>query len=127
MLAAGCVLCGGLAWIYYRQVRRPAVVFAALVVLLALGLLFPEPAIVLGQAAALGLGLVLVVAVLRRWLGAPRNETMVVRGGGGSSVGHPSTEFLYQAPATGTGSTQSAAKAPAAAGGASGSSRMTAK
>lgn len=106
LLAAGGILCLGLVWIYIRQVRRPVVVFAAAIVLVALCLLFPEPAIVLCQAATLGLVLIVLVALMRRWFGiAP---PVMVRGAATSTQGHSSTEFLYQTAAPSSGSTGTA-------------------
>jgi hypothetical protein len=106
LLAAGGILCLGLLWIYIRQVRRPAVVFAAAVVLVAVCLLFPEPAIVLCQAASLGLVLIVMVALMRRWFGVA--PPVMVRGAASSTQGHSSTEFLYQTAPASSGSTGAA-------------------
>ncbi|MCE9556573.1 MAG: hypothetical protein K8T91_24755 [Planctomycetes bacterium] len=112
LLAAGGVLGLGLLWIYFRQLRRPSVVFSAVIVLVGLCLLYPEPAIVLCQAATLGLGLVVLVALLQRWFGiAP---PAVVRSAPVSNSGNSSTEFLYQPSAASTGSTGNARSLPAA-------------
>ena len=120
LMAAGGVLCLGLLWIYIPQLRRSSVVFAAVIALVALCLLYPEPAIVLCQAATLGLGLIVLVALLRRWFGT--KPSTIVRGGVVSNSGHSSTEFLYQPNAASTGSTGSARDLPAATS-ASGSTR----
>lgn len=65
-LASGGALLAGLAVVYVPALRRPTLLVAVLVVFVALGVAFPEPALMLLQAASLGGVLVLVAAVLRR-------------------------------------------------------------
>jgi hypothetical protein len=66
LLASGAALVVGLLLIYVPASRHPGTLFGAAVVLLCVGLLYPEPTLLLSQAAILGLGLVLLAGFLQR-------------------------------------------------------------
>ena len=70
--ASGAALVVGLLWIYIPAVRHPAALFAAAVGLAAATAVYPEPTLLLLQAASLGVVLVLVAAALQRRVTRPR-------------------------------------------------------
>ena len=72
LVASGAALVAGLLLIYIPLIRHPATLLAAALALLAVGVLYPEPAWLVAQAAGLGLALVLVAALLARGLPRPR-------------------------------------------------------
>jgi len=76
LIASGLALVVGLLLIYVPAVRHPATVFAAAVILLAVGLLYPAPTVLLAQAAVIGLVLTLVAGLLHR--GLPRRRVLPV-------------------------------------------------
>ncbi len=80
--ASGLLLLAGLLFLYVPLVRKPGVLFVATVALVALAALQPEIALVLAQAAALGLALALFAGILKRLL-SPEPE--VVRTASGPS------------------------------------------
>jgi hypothetical protein len=74
--ASGVALVAGLMLIYVPLSRHPATLFVAAVVLLSIGILYyPEPALLLAQAASLGLGLALVAGLLERSVARRRRAT----------------------------------------------------
>lgn len=73
--ASGAALVGGLLLIYLPRTRHPASLLVAGMVLLSIGLLYPEPALLVSQAASLGLGLALVAGLLERSVARRRRET----------------------------------------------------
>jgi len=108
LLASGAALVVGLLLIYVPASRHPATLLGAATVLLCLGLLYPQPVLLLSQAASLGLGLTILAGLLARSV-ARRRRT--------ARLPEPSTALLetgsagnqHQAPAPGSeGSTQSA-------------------
>ena len=66
LFASGGVLLLGLLAIYLPVIRHPAVLLMAAVALAYAGLVYPEPTLMIAQAASLGLGLGLFAAVLER-------------------------------------------------------------
>jgi len=123
LASAGTVLCLGLLLIYARRLRHPGVILALLSVILLGALFYPEPAVVAGQAAVLGLLLILLVVVLRKWL-LPAASSVRTAGGRPTHIGHSSTEFVQSgsASAVPTGSTRDL-PTPAALQSASGSTK----
>lgn len=73
-IASGIALLVGLLLIYFPMLRHPASLLVATVVLAALGVLYPESAILGAQAATLGLLLSLAAALLAHGLGRRRRE-----------------------------------------------------
>jgi hypothetical protein len=65
---------------YLAPLRQPPVYFAIGVVLTALAVTFPEPAVLFGQAGAIGVVLALVACVLRRVIGSPQPAPLPPRG-----------------------------------------------
>jgi hypothetical protein len=72
LLASGAALIAGLLLLYVPRSRHPAALLLAAVLLAAVGLLYPEPAWLLAQAAGLGLALTLLAALLARGIVRPR-------------------------------------------------------
>lgn len=79
LLCSGVVLIAGLIFLYVPALRQPGVIFAGAVVLLALGLIYPEPMLLAAQAAVLGLIMVLIAGLLKR-LATRRHYEIVVPG-----------------------------------------------
>jgi hypothetical protein len=62
-------LSAGLAVVYLPVLRQPRTLVAAASALLAAAVIWPEPVVLLAQAAAFGVGLVMLALVLRRFVG----------------------------------------------------------
>jgi hypothetical protein len=77
--ASGAALAAGLLLIYIRQLRHPASLLVATLVLLAAGVIAPEPTLVLAQSAGLGLVLALSAALLHRGLAARWRRRKFIR------------------------------------------------
>ena len=71
LLASGTALLGGLALIYLRAARHPALLLGATVLLAGVAVLYPDWALMAAQSAALGVVLALLALVLRQWLSRP--------------------------------------------------------
>ncbi len=67
-IASGWLLFSGLLLLYVPWARRPGVLLVLVVLLAALAALQPEAALVVAQAAALGLVFALIAAILKRML-----------------------------------------------------------
>jgi hypothetical protein len=94
LVASTMVLIVGLAWIYVPATRHPAALLLLAVLLLSLGVLYPEATLLMAQAASLGLLLALVAALLRRSLlrrPAPtyREPSQVILEKGSTQPFHP--------------------------------------
>jgi hypothetical protein len=76
LLASGAALVAGLLLIYVPASRHPAVLLIVAVVLLATGLIAPEPTLLLAQAASLGLVLTLLAGLLERGVARRRHRTI---------------------------------------------------
>jgi len=100
LLAASAVLGAGLLLIYFPKSRHPATLLCAGVVLLGVGVVHPEPTLLLSQAAGLGLALALVAGLLQRSVGRRRRGTMLVEPPS-SVLEHGSTQARYELPAAG--------------------------
>jgi hypothetical protein len=74
MLASGIALLAGLVLIYVPLTRHPAALLVAVALLLAVGLIYPEPAWLAAQAATLGLLLALLAAVLAGGISRQRQK-----------------------------------------------------
>ncbi|MBN2473677.1 MAG: hypothetical protein JXB62_03640 [Pirellulales bacterium] len=75
LFASGAALVAGFLLIYVPLTRHPGTLFAAAVGLLCAGLLYPEPALLVSQAASLGLALALLAGLLERSVARRRRET----------------------------------------------------
>ena len=84
LVASGAALLAGLLLIYIPLIRHPATLLAAALVLLGVGILYPEPALLVAQAAGLGLALALLAALFAR--GLPRQRERFGHTELGSSV-----------------------------------------
>ncbi len=86
----------GLLMIYVRALRGRGALLAAALLLLAVAILYPEPALVIAQSASLGVGLVLLTVLLRRLLSRGRVELVQVGGGSSYVFDRDSTEPAAQ-------------------------------
>ena len=86
LISSGAVLVVGLLWLYVPVLRRAGVLLAAAVLLWACGLLFPEPVVLIGQSAALGLVLALIAVLLDRGLIDRRRQELELRPSASSYV-----------------------------------------
>ncbi|MEX0938069.1 MAG: hypothetical protein WDZ59_09430 [Pirellulales bacterium] len=95
LLASAVTLGMGLLLLYVRASRHPGVLLAGALALMALGLVYPEPAMLIAQAATLGLLLAVLATLLKLVLTRQRQAPVVVRGSA-SSMASPiqSTESL---------------------------------
>ena len=95
LLPAGFVLAAGIAGIYFPRSRRLEIVFFFAVVLLAVGLIYPEPAAMVVQMALLGAVLVALAFFLRTVLRIRSPRRYVLERNAGSSHHQKTTEFHY--------------------------------
>lgn len=112
LFASGGVLVLGLLAIYVPAFRHPVVLLTAAAVLAYAGLVYPEPTLMLAQAASLGLGLALLAGLLerlsRRYTGVP-----VPPEAPPSMMEKKSTQIYRPAPAAGNlASTESGPASP---------------
>ena len=95
LLAAGTALVFGLLLIYVPGIRHPATLLVVAVLLFGAGLLYPEPTLLMLQAASLGLALTLVAALLGRTVTRRRRRTPSVEAFN-SGLEKGSTQVQYQ-------------------------------
>jgi len=76
LVASGAALVAGLLLIYVRWARHPATLLVAAVLLLAMGMIDPEPMLLAAQAASLGLALALLAGLLERGLARQRRTAV---------------------------------------------------
>jgi len=100
LLVASAVLGIGLLLIYYPRSRHPATLLGAGVVLLGVGVVYPEPTLLLSQAASLGLALALVAGLLQRSVARRRRGTVLAEPPS-SVLERGSTQARYVLPAVG--------------------------
>jgi hypothetical protein len=109
--ASGAALVAGLLLIYVPLTRHPGALFVATIVLLYVGILYyPEPALLLAQAASLGLALALVAGLLQRSV-ARRRRRVAVLETPSAVLERASTQSHYLLPTAGTQSSTQAAPA----------------
>jgi hypothetical protein len=77
---SGCALAIGLLLIYFPRLRHPAVLFVGGLVLVSVGLVYPDPVVLAAQTAALGIALVLVARILEWMMARRRQRRSIVRG-----------------------------------------------
>jgi hypothetical protein len=92
LLASTVALLGGLVLIYVPASRHPAALLLAAVVLGSLAVLYPEPTLLAGQAASLGLAATFLAALLQRIMLRRRPGS---RDSASSLVDKGSTQTLY--------------------------------
>ncbi len=88
--ASGAVLLVGLALLYLPAVRHRGVLFVIALALIALAALFPDSSLVIAQAAALGMALMVGASLLQNELSRRRRRAVFVRSGGSSIIEPPS-------------------------------------
>ncbi len=95
LVVSGSALLAGLLLMTMPFPKKAGLLLALATVLLILAVAFPDPAIMAIQAAALGVGLALVAAVLQRLLSRSTAAKVVVRSGGSTVLRHlTATESL---------------------------------
>jgi hypothetical protein len=103
LTASGAALLAGLLLIYLPVSRHPASLLTATILLLAFGLIYPEPALLAAQAAVLGLVLALVAGLLAYGVGL-RHRRFEFGEAGSSVVVSKSPSTRSQPPASSPGS-----------------------
>jgi len=112
LIASGAALVAGLLLIYVPVSRHPATLLVATVVLMCVGMLYPEPTLLVAQAALLGLALTLLAGLLERSM-ARRRRGILPNGLSGSVLESGSTQTRYPIPPPSeVGSTQQAPVVP---------------
>ena len=112
LCASGAALVLGLLLIYVPVSRHPATLLATAMVLLCVGMLYPEPMLLVAQAASLGLALTLIAGLLQRSVVRRRRGTIMMEASS-SIMDTGSTQTQYPpALSGGPASTQSAAIPP---------------
>lgn len=96
-VAGGGVLLVGMLLAWVPMLRHPLAILAALIGLLALGFLYPEPVLVAVQVGATGLALLLLALFLRRYVVAGDPTTFAAEPS--SSSGKQTTAEYYHDPA----------------------------
>jgi hypothetical protein len=87
LMASGIVIALALAWNRVPVSRQRWILAGAALVVAALALAFPEPAVLVGQASVLGLAIVLVAALVRRLAPRPQRWPQLSTVGGSSRHG----------------------------------------
>ena len=95
------LLAGGLLLIYFPAARHPAVLFALAVLVASGSLIDPDTALLLAQAASLGVALAIMAAVMARTSVRPVPSTIAVRGSS-RAIERSATEMYQRAPGTGS-------------------------
>ena len=95
-LASAIVLIVGLLIIHVLAVRRPSALFVAAVVLVAFAVWLPDTALLLAQAAVLGLLLLVVALWLRRTMAGRRTPGMGVPASSSAIVERSSARTKYR-------------------------------
>ena len=95
------LLAGGLLLIYFPAARHPAVLFALAVLVASGSLIDPDTALLLAQAASLGVALTVMAAILARTSIRPMPSTIAVRGSS-RAIERSATEMYQRAPGTGS-------------------------
>ncbi len=114
LVGAGAVLVAGIALLYLPWVRRPGVLLLLSVGLLAIGLIYPQPTLILAQAGVLGMLLVLLAFLLKHLLRGRPAASLHVPASSGSSARLRTTEFHFATASQGMSSQRtSVAAAPA--------------
>jgi len=98
LLASVAVLAAGLFVMYVPAIRRPTALFVVGVAIAALGLWIPDVALLFAQAATLGVAILIVSAVSRRWVTHRRRRGIVIVSGRSSTVERSSARTKVAAP-----------------------------
>ncbi len=85
--ASGAALLAGLLLIYFPVARHPATLLAATLLLAALGIMYPEPALLAAQAAGLGVLLALLAGLLFYGVGRRRRDLLLAERPSGMGSG----------------------------------------
>ncbi len=96
--ASGAALVAGLLLIYVPASRHPATLLVVGIVLLAAGMIAPEPTLLLAQAASLGLVLTLLAGLLERSVTRRRHRTTARQEPSGAPVELGSSHTPYPPP-----------------------------
>lgn len=100
LCASGAALVLGLLLIYVPMSRHPATLLATAMILLCVGMLYPEPTLLVAQAASLGLALTLIAGLLQRSVARRRRGTIMTEASS-SIMDTGSTQTQYPPPLSG--------------------------
>ena len=98
LVASGVVLIAGLLWVYMPFARQPWIVLSVIAVFAFLASAYPEPAVFAAQAAALGLGLVIVARLLYWAIIERRVSKAIIHGTSIMQVDRSTTETQMRPP-----------------------------
>jgi hypothetical protein len=112
LTASGGALVLGLLLIYVPMVRHPALLLCAALGILAAGAIYPEPTLLISQAASLGLLLTAMAGWLERSMSRRRRRAGLYRGGASSFVDRESTQTHHPPAPNVPHSTETAAALP---------------
>jgi hypothetical protein len=105
LTASSAVLSIGLLWLYVPAARRGWIIGAVACLIAALSLAFPVPALLLAQAAAIGVVVVLLAIVLKRATARPSHWPVTPSGGSSQRQVTPRTDSMLMPPAMSAAST----------------------
>jgi hypothetical protein len=105
LVASSTVLAVGLLWIYMPAARRGWIVVTAAALIAVLAVAFPVPALLLGQAAAIGVVVVLLSWLLKRATSRPSHWPVTVSAGSSQRQPAPRSDSLLMPPAISAAST----------------------
>jgi hypothetical protein len=110
--ASGLVLLVGLATVYWPLARHPAALLLAALAVVPLGFIYPQPALLLAEAAGLGLCLSVLAMVLKRNVAVRSSAGRPLRSGPSSIVsrGSSRTQPHFQGAVAGSMATTSTAE-----------------
>jgi hypothetical protein len=104
LCASGAALAIGLLLIYVPALRRSGVLFSGGLVLLAASVIYPEPTLLVAQAATLGLALTLLAGLLKRLLSRSGRRGVVISGSSSYVAGSRHSTDAYYRPQTSSSS-----------------------
>jgi hypothetical protein len=105
LVASSAVLAIGLVWIYVPAVRHGWILAGMACLIAALAIAFPVPALLLAQAAAIGIVAVLIAMILKRATARPTHWPVTVSGGSSQRQVTPRTDSMLMPPAISAAST----------------------
>ncbi len=105
LVASTMVLAIGLVWIYFPPARRGWIVMAVALILAALAVAFPTPALLLAQASALGLIVALLSMLLARLTSRPTHWPVTLSTGSSQRQVAPHADAVHMPPVAAAAST----------------------
>jgi hypothetical protein len=105
LVASSAVLVLGLLWVYVPAVRHGWILAAVAGLIAALGVAFPVPALLLAQAAGLGVVVVALSALLKRLMSRPAPWPVTISSGSSQRQATPRTDSIRMPPIVAAAST----------------------